>query len=247
MLSSQHPRSLPECAASATKRDPRRSWALAPCRQLVTRVQATGTGAREQLPSSLMYQCSQSVTKKSNPISSKRKFTRQDYGSHEKKKIRDQHIKNGGKLLCQKTWSQGQIWNLLFLRKQWTANSLRSSTDTGWFPMGMGAAKPWLLRHLMKKKERLKVFSVSCHLITLSTSHEQISPFPGYPSSPNFIRNLVPLRVYRLQNGWRSLLEVDLQCDFICDIFQQGKVERNYFKSATKHQVHMPYHSACYI
>lgn len=188
-LPSQHTGSPPEHPASASERGGGHPCALPLCRWLVTRVRATGTGARERLPGSFMYQCSQSVTKKSSLISSKCKFMLQYYNSLEKK-INKLEIGMWKMVANNSPRRHGhrkrQTWKLLFLQKPWTANSLHSSTDTMWFPMGVGVAlaKPQLLRHLLKKKDVLKVFSVSSHLITLPKSHGHSLSFSWLPVFP---------------------------------------------------------------
>lgn len=84
------------------------------------------------------------ITEKSNLFSGKCKFTTQGCSSLEKSLEIGVSKMVANRLPRIRHHGKGQTWNLLFFQKLWTANSLRSSTDTARFPMGMGVtlAKP---------------------------------------------------------------------------------------------------------
>lgn len=120
--------SVPEvCLNLLSASGQRHSWMLALCCWLVQRAQATSTETREQLLCGSMYRCRQSLTQKIKLISSKCKFTMQDYNFHGKNLeiSRSKVVANYSPRSC--GHRKRQTCNLLFLWKQWIANSLHSS------------------------------------------------------------------------------------------------------------------------
>lgn len=75
----------------------------------------------------------------------------------------------------------------------------------------------------MNKKDLAQLFQMRFDLIILLQITWVVSPFPGYPFSPNILEVFLFLRAYWLQSHWIFLLELSLYCDYICNIFWKKK------------------------